>query len=173
MKRILQLSAAFAILAASTLVACKKDPTTPNNNTPQATACDGKKLCFKLDGAQESYDDVVWRKIPANGSTPERYRILWETGSGTAYKNIEIDVYATATGTYNIKAGTPYAANDAAFQYYIANPAKNMVGQTGTVTISAIDNTNNTISGSFKVTAMDNGTNYEITEGNFVNVPLK
>lgn len=161
------------LMAMITFVACKKDSPAPSgNNNNNSTACNGKMMCFKLDGTLEEYDYVAWKKIAANGSTPERYRILWETNSG-GYSNIEIDVYATTTGTFNIKSGAPYAANDAAFQYYVKGGTRNIQGKSGTVTITTIDNTNKTITGTFTVTADDKGTEVKITEGNFVNVPFK
>lgn len=173
MKLIVQLNTLIIVLGICLVVACKKTTTTPPaTTTPTPTACNGKTLCFKLDGTEESHDGE-WRKIAANGTSPARYRIYWEEGTGTTYKNIEMDVYASSTGTYNIKNSGPYAANDAAFQYFIANGNKNIQGQTGTITISAIDNTNNTISGTFTVTASDGTTTYQVTEGNFVKAPLK
>ncbi|HEY9177133.1 MAG TPA: DUF6252 family protein [Flavipsychrobacter sp.] len=172
-RQLLILTTVIAVLGLFTVVACKKDTTTPgnnnnNNNNNPTTVCSGGNLCFKLDGTQETYT-AEWRKIPAVGSNPERYRIYWQNTDGS--RNIEMDVYATATGTYNIKSSSPYAANDAAFQYYMGT--KNVVGQSGTVEITGIDNTNNTISGKFTVTASDGSATYQVTEGNFENVPLK
>ncbi len=168
-KHLLIATTVFAVLGLFTMVACKKDPPKPTTSTPTpTTVCSGGNLCFKLDGTQETYT-AEWRKIPAVGSNPERYRIYWEKSGGS--ENIEIDVYATATGTYNIKNGTPYAVNDAGFQYY--KGSKNIVGQSGTVEITNIDNTNNTITGKFTVTASDGTTTYQVTDGNFEKVPLK
>lgn len=151
------------ILSALLLAAsCKKDKTedtkpTNNNNT---TACNGKTLCFKLDGTEESHD-AKWKVLT------DRYRIYWEEGSGTTYKNIEMDVYATATGTYQVSANP--SAGAAGFQYYFAS-GKNIEGQSGTVEITNISG--DKITGKFTITAKDgSGTTYQVTEGNFVNVP--
>lgn len=175
-KQVLVFITTLVVTGLFSLVACKKDTTTPgnnnnNNNNNPTTVCSGGNLCFKLDGTQETYT-AEWRKIPAIGSNPERYRIYWENSSGS--QNIEIDVYATATGTYTVKDGS-YAANDAGFQYY-QNGGKYIAGKSGTVEITAIDNTNNTISGKFTVSGVDKNNSdapHEITEGNFENVPLK
>lgn len=169
----LKLLTTIAVLSVFTIVACnKEDDPAPANNTT-TTACNGKKLCFKQDGTEESYDNVDWRKIDANSTAPARYRIQWEDGSGNSYQNIEIDVYASAEGTYTVNANNPHVAGDAAFQRFISNGNKEIIGQSGTVTISSIDNTNNTITGTFTVTASDGTTTYEYTDGNFVGVALK
>lgn len=172
-KQLLVFITTFVVTGLFTLVACKKDTTTPNNNnTP--TACNGALMCFKLDGTDMTYSaDVVWKKIAAIGTNPERYRIYWEKSGGS--ENIEIDVYATATGTYTVKNGSPYAVNDAAFQFW-QNGGKDIRGVSGTVEITEIDNTNNTISGKFTVSGIDKNNSdapHEITEGNFVKVPLQ
>lgn len=140
----------------------KKDKTTTTTPTPAATACNGKNFCMKMDGTQIT-QDAKWKLIT------DRYRIYWEEGSGNNYKNIELDIYATAVGTYPINAN-PTAGN-AGFQYYIKDNAtvKNIQGESGTVEITSI--ANDKISGKFTITAKDGGTTYQITEGNFVNVP--
>lgn len=167
-----RLITAVTVLGLFMAVACKKDdpdPVAPANNT----ACNGMKLCFKQDGTEESYDNVDWRQIAANSNSPARYRILWEDGSGTTYQNIEMDIYASAEGTYTVNANNPHVANDAAFQRFDASSGKEIIGQSGTVTITSIDNANNTITGTFTVTASDGTITYEYTDGNFVGVPLK
>lgn len=174
MKLLTQIVTVLLASAVCLVAACNKTTTTPPTTTPTATACNGKLLCYKLDGTTASHDSVVWRKIAASGSNPERYRIYWEAAGGAS--NIEIDVYATTTGTYNIKNGSAYAVNDASFQYYFQSGAKIMEGVSGTVEITSIDNTKNTITGKFTVTAQDtkNGNStHQFTEGNFVNVPFK
>lgn len=166
MKRITQLLSILLIVTG--LFACNKDDdnntTTPSNNQ---TACNGMNLCFKLDGTEESHN-AKWKVITGTGSG-DRYRVLWEEGSGTTYKNIEMDIYGTTTGTYNV-SNSP-AAGDGGFQYFSA-AGTNIVGESGTIEVTSIDNANNTISGKFTITAKDgNGTTHQITEGNFVNVP--
>ncbi|MBL7718862.1 MAG: hypothetical protein JNL72_08505 [Flavipsychrobacter sp.] len=141
-------------------VSCKKEKN--DGDTPQATACNGMNLCFKLNGTSESHN-ATWKVLN------NRYRVLWEEGSGNNYKNIELDMYGTTTGSYAVNANP--SAGQAGFQYYINDngTVKNIQGQSGTVEITAIDGTK--ITGKFTVTATDGGTNYEITEGNFVAVP--
>lgn len=162
----------IAMLGMICFAACKKTTTTtPTQTTPAAqTACNGMNLCFKMDGTEESHD-AKWLKIGANATNPDRYRIYWEEGTGNSYKNIELDVFASATGTYNVNNNSPHVANDASFQYFSAG-GTNIEGTSGTVTITSIDNNNNTISGTFTITATDGSNTIEITDGNFVNVPL-
>lgn len=168
----IKLLTSIVVLATFSIVACKKEDSQPQQ---PATACNGMNFCFKLDGTEESYN-ADWRKIDANANSPARYRIYWEEGTGNSYKNIEMDVYASTEGDYTVRASdsnNPYAANDAAFNYFFASDGRIIEGQSGTITISEIDNTNNTISGTFKISASDGNGTQEITEGNFVKVPLK
>lgn len=137
---------------------CKKKTATTTPTT--TTACNGMNLCFKMDGTLETHN-ATWKVLS------DRYRILWEEGTGSNYKNIEMDIYASSNGTYNIDSnGT---AGKSSFQYYIQSGNKNIQGGTGTVTISNIGTAN--ISGTFTITAWEGSTKHEITEGNFVNVP--
>ncbi len=169
-RQLLVLTTALAVIGLFTVVACKKSTTTPNNNNNNnnnnnSGACSGGNLCFKLDGTQETYT-AEWRKI--TGSAP-RYRVYWENTNGS--QNIEIDVYGDAVGTYTVKE-TGHAAGDAEFQRW-ENGGKNIAGISGTIEITAIDNT---ISGKFTLSGIDkNNSNapHEITEGNFEKVPLK
>ena len=173
MKGLTQLISVVVLTGMLTILACKKETKDPaNSGTNNTSACNGKMMCFKLDGILETFDSVVCKKIAANGTSPERYRIAWETNNAGGYSNIEIDVYAMNAGTYNVKSG-PYIANDAAFQYYIQGGKKDIQGRSGTVTITTIDNANKTISGTFTVKAEDKGTTHDITEGNFVNIPMQ
>ena len=172
MKIQLRLMTTVSVLAIFLAVACNKtttNPTNPTSPSAPATVCSGGNICFKLDGAQEVYT-ADWLKIPANSTSPARYRIYVELNGSTP--NIELDVYAAAVGKYTVNNSSPHAANDAAFQYFVSN-GKNIEGTSGTVEITSIDNTNNTISGTFTLTGDDNGRTYQITEGNFENIPLK
>ncbi|MBZ0099178.1 MAG: hypothetical protein K8F30_08845 [Taibaiella sp.] len=171
-KQLLVLTTALAVIGLFTVVACKKSTTTPNNNNNNnnnnSGACSGGNLCFKLDGTQETYT-AEWRKI--TGSAP-RYRVYWE--SADQKQNIEIDMYGTAVGVYNVKE-TGHVAGDAGFQRW-ENGGKDIRGVSGTIEITEVDNSNNTISGKFTVSSIDrNNSNapHEITEGNFEKVPLK
>lgn len=172
-KQVLVFITTLVVTGLFTLVACKKDTTTPNNNNNNnnnnpATVCSGGNLCFKLDGTQETYT-AEWRKLT---TTPTRYRIYWQNANGS--QNIEMDMYGTTAGVYNVKE-TGHAANDAGFQYW-QNGGKDIRGISGTIEITEIDNTNNTISGKFTISSIDKNNSdapHEITEGNFENVPLK
>lgn len=164
---------AVAVLGMFFMVACNKTTTTPtpsSPSTPSTPTCSGGNICFKLDGTLETYT-AEWLKIGANNTAPERYRIYVDMNGG-ANPNIELDVFATVTGTYTVANNNPPVVNDAGFQYFEQN-GRNIQGASGTVEITNIDNTNNTISGTFTITGDDNGTTYQITEGNFENVPLK
>ncbi len=162
MKKLTALLTGIAVMAVFSFVACKKkDSTTATPAT--TTACDGKNLCFKMDGTSESHT-ASWKVLST------RYRVYWEESSGSNYKNIEMDIYGTTTGTYNISASP--AAGQAGFQYYVKENGveKNIQGLSGTVELKTI-NTND-ISGTFTITAKDaSGKSYEIKEGNFVAVP--
>ena len=149
------------LMMSISLFACTKKSSTTTPVTPTNTACNGMNLCFDLDGVNESHDAKM---LLLNG----RQRVYWEEGTGNTYKNIELDVYGSTTGTYNISPNPQ--TGDAAFQYYITNGNKNIQGQSGTVEVTAIDGT--MMSGKFTITASDNGTTYQIANGNFVNVPL-
>jgi hypothetical protein len=162
MKKLTVVITTIAVIGIFSMIACKKDKTTtPTNNTTTA-ACNGMNLCFKLDGISESHNST-WKILST------RYRVYWEETSGSNYKNIELDIYGTTTGTYNIVANP--VAGQAGFQYYIdGSGEKNIQGQSGTVELTTVGG--NDISGKFTVTAKDAaGKTYEITEGNFVAVP--
>lgn len=163
MKILTSFITAIAVIAIFTTVACKKDKntTTPSNTT--STACNGMNLCFKMDGTSESHN-ATWKVLTG------RYRVYWEETSGSNYKNIELDIYGTTTGSYTISSNP--TAGQAGFQYYIkdGSTTKNIQGQSGTVELTNIGT--NDITGKFTITAKDDaGKTYEITEGNFVAVP--
>lgn len=150
------LSFAFIVLVA--LTACKKKDKDEDKKT---TACNGKNFCMKVDGVEFS-EDVKWKTI-----TSTRYRLIWESGQGVNYKNVEIDFHGNiATGVYNVKPNN-HASGDGAFQYF--TNAKNIQGQSGTLEITSV--ANDKLSGKFTVTANDGTNNVQITEGNFVDVP--
>lgn len=164
MKKLTSLITAIAVIITFSIVACKKKSTTttPTNNTT-TTACNGKNLCFKLDGTEQSHNGT-W-KVLSN-----RYRVYWEETSGSNYKNIELDIYGTTTGKYTVAANP--TTGQAGFQYYIKDGSgeKNIQGQSGTVELTGIGS--NDITGKFAISAKDaSGKSYEITEGNFIAVP--
>jgi hypothetical protein len=150
----------FILAGCIGLAACDKN----NPLTAIIGACNGMNLCFKMNGTQYTMN--------ANWTTPpSRNRVYWEEGSGANYKNIELDIYGSTTGTYNVDTSSS-ATNRAAFQYFIneGGTTKNIQGLSGTVNLTEITAT--TISGNFTISAKDQtGATYEITEGNFVSVP--
>ncbi len=163
MKKLTSIITGISVICIFAMVACKKSNTTATTPTTTA-ACNGMNLCFKLDGTAESHNGT-W-KVLSN-----RYRVYWEETSGSNYKNIELDIYGSTTGTYTISS-SPSSAGQAGFQYYIkdGSTTKNIQGQSGTVELTSIGA--NDITGKFTVTAKDDaGKTYEITEGNFVAVP--
>lgn len=167
-----RLFTAIAVLGIFFAVACNKKDDNNNTNpalTTPTAVCSGGNICFKMDGNSEVYT-AEWRKLPAVNGNPERYRVYVEMNGSTP--NIEMDMYGTTTGKYTVTSNNPHAANEGDFQYFETS-GKNIKGTSGTIEITNIDNTNNTISGTFTVTGDDNGTTYQITEGNFENVPLK
>lgn len=137
----------------------KKDTSTPPTSVDP---CKGNNLCFMLDGTQKS-QNAKWTVIA--GTNP-RNRISWEEGTGSAYKNIEIDIYGDSTGTYQIAASP--AKGQAGFQYYETAGAVNIQGQSGTLIVTKNDGTS--LSGTFKADAKDGAKTHTITEGNFVKV---
>lgn len=156
MKKIIGFLSIIALLSA-----CKKkesSTTTPTSSDP----CKGKNLCFMLDGTQKS-QNATWKVI--TGSNP-RNRIYWEEGSGTTYKNIEIDFYGDTAGTYAVKASPK--SGEAGFQYYETSGPVNIQGQSGTLKISTFDGTK--VSGTFTIDASDGAKTHKITDGNIVAV---
>lgn len=148
------------LLLAITVAGCKKDDDDNNN----AGACNsGFNFCVEKDGSLIE-GTASFRII---STSPPRYRVTWEEGSGAQYKNIEIDIYADATGTYGVDSSL--AQGTAAFQYF---DAVGYYGGSGTVEVTAVSTTE--ISGTFNAMADDgNGTVFDFTNGNFVNVPVQ
>lgn len=160
MKQLLNLTLIAALLA---VASCKKNNSTTPTNNNTTTACNGKSLCFKMDGAEVSKDAKL-KEINTNNVI--RNRVYWEdaaTGS-----NIEIDVYGTAPGNYAI-ASNP-TTGQAGFQYYLKETSgtKNIQGTSGNIEVTAL--ANGTMTGKFTVTASDGSKTYQITDGNIVNV---
>ena len=150
----LTLLSLFMLLA---FAACKKDKNNNNNNT----ACNGKNLCFKMDGTLIS-EDATWSMI-----NPTRLRILWQTNSGS-YRNIEIDLFGTSATTYPVAANP--GTGEAGFQYYEQNPARTVLGESGNIVLTST--ANDKLSGNFTITAKDQNNNVvNITDGSFVDVP--
>ncbi len=148
---------AFITFAVSS---CKKPDT-----TPQTPTCDTGNICFKI-GDEFVSQPAHWRAISAT-----RIRLEWEKMEGNKYKNTQIDVWATTTGTLDIKAAG--SNSGATFQYFISDVSsgKNYKGQSGTLTISAWSG--DKLSGSFTVSAKDatSGETKEISSGTFADIP--
>lgn len=138
--------------------ACEKEETSPE-------CAEGAQLCVQL-GAERISGTAVWYRIP----NQNRFRILWEEGSGTAYRNIEIDLY---TADSLLLAGSfptndSHNAGTSAVQYYAAGKAWD---GSGTLSISSISG--NAISGSFSGTLTKVGTTetMEYSSGQLKAVP--
>lgn len=148
------------ILLAVGLSACNKEEAIPEC---EATA----QLCVNL-GNERISGAAVWYRIP----NQNRFRLLWEEGTGSAYRNIEIDLYTSDT----VLVAGSYPTNDShtratsAVQYFAANQA--WYG-TGTLNISSVEN--NKVSGTFSGTlTKDGGTEtMEYSSGQLKSVPLQ
>lgn len=148
------------MLLAVGLSACNKEEAIPECET---TA----QLCVNL-GNERISGAAVWYRIP----NQNRFRLLWEEGTGSAYRNIEIDLYTSDT----VLVAGSYPTNDShtratsAVQYFAANQA--WYG-TGTLNISSVEN--NKVSGTFSGTlTKDGGTEtMEYSSGQLKSVPLQ
>ena len=146
------------MLFAVCFTACNKEETTPDC---EATA----QLCVQL-GNERISGAAVWYRIP----NQNRFRILWEEGTGNTYRNIEIDLY---TSDSVLVTGT-YATNDtrlrgtSAVQYFAANQA--WYGN-GTLIISSVEG--NKVSGTFSGTFTKDGSaeTMEYSNGQLKSVP--
>lgn len=146
------------VLFAVCFIACNKDASTPDC---EATA----QLCVQL-GSERISGAAVWYRIP----NQNRFRLLWEEGTGSTYRNIEIDLY---TSDSVLVAGS-YPTNDthtratSALQYFAASHA--WYG-TGTLNISSVEG--NKVSGTFSGTlTKDGGTEtMEYSSGQLKSVP--
>lgn len=148
------------ILLAVGFSACNKEEAIPECET---TA----QLCVNL-GNERISGAAVWYRIP----NQNRFRLLWEEGTGSAYRNIEIDLYTSDT----VLVAGSYPTNDShtratsAVQYFAANQA--WYG-TGTLNISSVES--NKVSGTFSGTlTKDGGTEtMEYSSGQLKSVPLQ
>lgn len=139
------------------LLGCRK------KETAQCDLSSG--ICFILDNELVS-GEAVWYRIP----NQNRFRILWQAGSGDTYRNLEIDIY-TADSTLKSGTFTVNAANipgTAAIQNYASGTP--WYGNSGFVEITAING--NAIDGTFNaVIAKDgNGERRSISAGEIISV---
>ena len=152
MKKILFVGLALAVWA------CSKEEATPD-------CASEANLCVTV-GSERISGAAVWYRIP----NQNRFRVLWEEGTGNSYRNIEIDVYTSDTV---LVTGT-YATNDtrlrgtAALQYFAANQAWN---GDGTLTISSV--AGNQLNGTFSGTLTKAGSaeTMEYSGGQLQSVP--
>lgn len=142
--------------------ACKKDDEDDGETTVACT--NNKNFCVKV-GSEKINDDATFRIITVS---QKRYRVSWEEGNGTTYRNIELDIYSDdlTPGTYNLVENP--ATGQGQLQYYADQ--KGYISTSGSVTISAIST--DKISGTFSGTIEYQGDTKSVTDGNFVNVPL-
>lgn len=148
---------AFMLFVAG-FIACNKEEATPEC---EATA----QFCVQL-GSDRISGTAVWYRIP----NQNRFRILWEEGTGSTYRNIEIDLY---TSDSVLVTGT-FATNDSrlrgtsAVQYFAANQA--WYGA-GTLNISSVEG--NKVSGTFSgIFTKDGSTEtMEYSSGKLKSVP--
>lgn len=149
------LLSAVILTISFTNYSCKKDK-----------GCSGGNLCFTVDGNDVAVT-AVRKNLPNN-----RYRLLWQEGSGNNYKNVEIDIYGNTTGAYTFttNAGT---AGDAGFQYFINNSGTvtNYEGTSGTLNLTSVSG--DKWSGNFSGTVTNGTSSFQLTDGQFNDVPLE
>jgi hypothetical protein len=146
------------MLLAVHFTACNKEEATPEC---EATA----QLCVNL-GNERISGAAIWYRIP----NQNRFRLLWEEGTGSTYRNIEIDLYTSDT----VLVAGSYPTNDShtratsAVQYFAASQA--WYG-TGTLNISSIEG--NKVSGTFSDTLTKDGSTetMEYSSGQLKSVP--
>ncbi len=146
------------MLFAWAFMSCEKEATTPD--------CPAEaQLCVQI-GTERVSGSAVWYRIPGQN----RFRVLWEEGTGTAYRNIEIDLYTTDSV---LMAGS-YPTNDSrtagtsAVQFYT-----NSFGWYGVGTFSVSSVNNNAITGTFSGTLTKDGSTetMEYSSGQLQAVP--
>jgi len=156
MKKLFLLSFVLVIgLACS----CNKED---NNDDCPAT----ENLCVEM-GDQKIAGPASWYRIPGQN----RFRILWEEGQGTTYRNIEIDVYTAdsvlTAGTFNFNDSR--AAGSAALQWYASQTP--WYGNAGSLVLETVTATQ--ISGTFSGVVAKDGTGetLNVSKGKLQSVP--
>lgn len=124
---------------------------------PVATnPCDGDaEFCMDFGGTVKSGDATV------SDLGSGRWRVYWTTGSGNDYEQIELDIYGSDVGEYDVDGSGN--AGTASIEYFHATDGVEE-GTSGTVEVTTWDPTGDGITGTFTCTT-DAGT--EITAGNF------
>lgn len=154
MKKILFVGLALAVWA------CSKEEATPD--------CAAEaNLCVTV-GSERISGAAVWYRIP----NQNRFRILWEEGTGISYRNIEIDLYTT--DAVLVAGGYPTndsrAAGSSTVQYFAGNEA-----WYGTGTLNISDIASNQLRGTFSGTLTKDGSSetMEYSNGQLQSVPLQ
>ncbi|WP_116788813.1 DUF6252 family protein [Flavobacterium psychrotrophum] len=120
-------------------------------------------FAVKIDGAQ--YNASTYVATVGNGLTS----ITGFRGTGGEYVSIVLD--AVTTGTYDARALMAYSPDGDEDNVY-SNISLTEEDVSGTVTISQINTTNHTISGTFSFTGYRDGVaNKAFTDGKFENIP--
>ena len=151
----MRFSTVMALLFVGVLMSCEKKEDTPESS---GTACNDAAFCMDYGTVNKSGNATL--SEPPGG----RYRIYWENTSGSTFEQVELDIYASATGSYSVD--TNATADKAVFQYF-SNTSGTNNGVSGTVNVTQFDPNGNGLSGDFMVTTQ-NGT--KVTNGHFVNV---
>jgi hypothetical protein len=159
MKTSSNVSLLFAFVAIVWTSCSDKD----NNTTPKITAPVGK-MNAKIDGTA--------LELTAGAQVYGNQIIVGASSTSTETMSIFVTI-ASKTGTYNTK-GVTYGTGepDAEINYSLNNDFYSSVyaavgDQSGKVTITEIDETNKTISGTFSGKVFVHGTSKTITDGSF------
>ena len=128
--------------------------TTPPTTDP----CSGDDgFCMDYGGDVKS-GPAVLTNLQSN-----KFRIFWESGSGSSFEQVELDIYSYTAGTYDVNdLAIP---NSAFVQYFSAAGGVNNAAY-GTVTVTTLD-TINGVTGTFNVTMKDST---KITNATFTNI---
>lgn len=148
------------------LCSCSKDDDQPTpaatTSTPTTTPndpCNGDPgFCMDYGSVNKSGPAKLF---VYNGS---RTRVYWESGSGSSFEQVELDIEGLTPGTYSVD-GLAIPGSSANVQYYsaangVVNPAY------GTVIVTALD-TINGVTGTFTVTMQDST---KVTNGKFTSI---
>jgi len=115
---------------------------------PELPCDEGVEFCMDFGGTEHSGDVTV------NNYTGTQHRIYWENGTGTSFEQVELDVFATDAGTYDIASSG--ADGTSSFEYWHAtNGVKEATS--GSVEITTFDFGGDGLTGTFDVT-LDDGT---------------
>ncbi len=140
---------------------CKKSETNAVPTTPVNSCGTGVSFCVKI--GSEQITGTGRYIIITTGAA--RQRILWEDGTGAAYRNVELDIYASSLvpGTYTFS--TSPATGQAALQYYTGGMT--FLASAGSVTITSASATS--VSGTFSGTVTNGSDTRTVANGNIVN----